>query len=106
MDPCDPRKRQKPPFEPKFHPKGGGQSKQNKKGKRKTTQEKINKVRKLWCEAQSPEGYSYYWNIETNGKIYFLLHLNFFIPKYESVKGSEVTLNNGLYGFGVMHRFI
>lgn len=22
----------------------------------------------LWCEAQTPEGYTYYWNVKTNGE--------------------------------------
>ncbi|XP_033224388.1 WW domain-binding protein 4 [Belonocnema kinseyi] len=66
VDPFDLRKKQKPPSHPKGNPNGGGQSKQNKKQKSKTTHEGNKGITKRWYEAQSPEGYSYYWNIETN----------------------------------------
>jgi WW domain-binding protein 4 len=25
----------------------------------------------LWCEAKTDEGYTYYWNVKTNGKKFF-----------------------------------
>jgi len=53
-----------------------GKSKAGKtKGKGKKTQEDDRStapVRKLWYEARSPEGYTYYWHIETNGECTFV----------------------------------
>lgn len=76
MDPCDPTLSRGAPSFPRVQQQGGenrtpGRSKANKtKGKGKKTQEDDRPtapVRKLWYEALSPEGYTYYWHIETNG---------------------------------------
>lgn len=52
--------------------KNQGKSKAGKgkgKGKKILEEERATKpVQKLWYEALSPEGYTYYWNIETNGE--------------------------------------
>lgn len=52
--------------------KNQGKSKAGKgkgKGKKILEEERPTKpVQKLWYEALSPEGYTYYWNIETNGE--------------------------------------
>lgn len=69
MDPCEPlgKKKQKPPSHPKGNSKGGGQNKQGKKKPNsKETLEGKKVVTKQWYEAQNPEGYSYYWHVETN----------------------------------------
>lgn len=76
VDPCDPATLSKgAPLFPRVQQHGGertpGKSKAGKaKGKGKKTQEDDRPtapVRKLWYEARSPEGYTYYWHIETNG---------------------------------------
>ncbi|XP_025992604.1 WW domain-binding protein 4 [Solenopsis invicta] len=80
VDPCDPTTLPKgvPSF-PRVQQHGGenrtqGKSKANKgKGKGKKTQEDDRPtaaVRKLWYEARSPEGYTYYWHIETNESVW------------------------------------
>lgn len=53
--------------------KNQGKSKGGKgnkgKGKKILEDERPTKpVQKLWYEALSPEGYTYYWNVETNGE--------------------------------------
>ena len=52
--------------------KGG---KEKRKGKRTREEESPKKsyLQKLWCEANTPEGYTYYWHIHTNGKSFFYL---------------------------------
>ncbi|XP_051168691.1 WW domain-binding protein 4 isoform X2 [Leptopilina boulardi] len=71
IDPMLLTKRPKPPLNPKGNSsKGGNQFKQNKKQKGKVTQDESKKIPKLWYEAKSPEGYSYYWHIETNETIW------------------------------------
>lgn len=76
VDPCDPATLSKgAPSFPRVQQHGGenrtpGKSKSGKvRGKGKKTQEDDRltaPVRKLWYEARSPEGYTYYWHIETN----------------------------------------
>ncbi|KAL6268736.1 hypothetical protein P5V15_001863 [Pogonomyrmex californicus] len=80
VDPCDPATLSKSaPSFPRVQQQGGenrtpGKSKTNKaKGKGKKTQEDDRStapVRKLWYEARSPEGYTYYWHIETNESVW------------------------------------
>lgn len=70
VDPLDTRKRQKQHSHPKGNSKGGNQIKQNKAQKSKITQEGNKRITKLWYEAKSPEGYSYYWHIETNETVW------------------------------------
>ncbi|XP_070520265.1 WW domain-binding protein 4 isoform X2 [Cardiocondyla obscurior] len=79
IDPCDPTtlSRSAPSF-PRVQQHSGenrtpGKSKGKTKGKGKKTQEDdrpIAPARKLWYEARSPEGYTYYWHIETNESIW------------------------------------
>nr|XP_033327114.1 WW domain-binding protein 4 isoform X2 [Megalopta genalis] len=77
IDPCDPtlsrtsrQYQQQPRVPAKPENKAQGKSKANKgKGKGRKAQEEdrsAKPVRKLWYEARSPEGYTYYWHIETN----------------------------------------
>ncbi|XP_015171824.1 PREDICTED: WW domain-binding protein 4 isoform X2 [Polistes dominula] len=79
IDPCDPmaltrlshaKNQQSASFENKTQ----GKNKACKgKGKRKKAQEDDGRrkaVRKLWYEALSPEGYTYYWHIETNESVW------------------------------------
>lgn len=96
-DPCDPTTLSKTtPSVPRVQHSGEnrtpGKSKASKtKGKGKKTHEDDRPsapVRKLWYEALSPEGYTYYWHIETNGT-YPLLNL-FFI--FSLVKFSDTRL--------------
>lgn len=87
MDPCDPATLSKgAPSFPRVQQHVGenrtpGKSKAGKaKGKGKKTQEDDRPtapVRKLWYEARSPEGYTYYWHIETNGACTFVIFLFF-----------------------------
>lgn len=79
VDPCDPTLSRGAPSFPRVQQQGGenrtpGRSKANKtKGKGKKTQEDDRPtapVRKLWYEALSPEGYTYYWHIETNESVW------------------------------------
>ncbi|XP_071565087.1 uncharacterized protein [Temnothorax nylanderi] len=80
VDPCDPATLSKgAPSFPRVQQHGGenrtpGKSKAGKaKGKGKKTQEDDRPtapVRKLWYEARSPEGYTYYWHIETNESVW------------------------------------
>lgn len=85
VDPCDPATLSKgAPSFPRVQQHGGerqgnrtpGKGKAGKaKGKGKRTQEddrSTASVRKLWYEARSPEGYTYYWHIETNGTCIFV----------------------------------
>lgn len=81
VDPCDPTLSKGAPSFPRVQQHGGenktpGKSKAGKaKGKGKKTQEDDRltaPVRKLWYEARSPEGYTYYWHIETNGAYTFV----------------------------------
>lgn len=92
VDPCDPTTLSKgAPSFPRVQQHDGegqgnrtpGKGKAGKaKGKGKRTQEDDRPtapVKKLWYEARSPEGYTYYWHIETNGtyirlsKVFFYL---------------------------------
>ncbi|XP_078037494.1 uncharacterized protein LOC144470349 isoform X2 [Augochlora pura] len=77
IDPCDPtlsrtsrQYQHQPRVPPKPENKNQGKGKANKgKGKGKKAQEEdrsAKPVRKLWYEARSPEGYTYYWHVETN----------------------------------------
>ncbi|XP_012531990.1 WW domain-binding protein 4 [Monomorium pharaonis] len=80
VDPCDPITLSKAaPSFPRVQQHSGenrtpGKSKAGKtKGKGKKTQEDDRltaPVRKLWYEARSPEGYTYYWHIETNESVW------------------------------------
>lgn len=81
VDPCDPTLSKSAPSFPRVQQQGGenrtpGKSKANKtKGKGRKAQEDDRPtapVRKLWYEAFSPEGYTYYWHIETNGAYTFV----------------------------------
>lgn len=82
VDPCDPATLSKGALSfPRVQQHSGenrtpGKSKSGKtKGKGKKTQEDDRPtapVRKLWYEARSPEGYTYYWHIETNGGCTFV----------------------------------
>lgn len=70
-DPLDIRKKPKnPPPMVKGNQKGGSQGKHNKKQKTKPTPDGSQRITKLWYEAKSPEGYSYYWHIETNETVW------------------------------------
>lgn len=77
IDPCDPlsktvstQSKNQPPRENRTQGKG----KPNKgkgKGKKPPEDDRPNKpVRKLWYEALSPEGYTYYWHIETDQSVW------------------------------------
>ncbi|XP_047343178.1 WW domain-binding protein 4 isoform X1 [Vespa velutina] len=79
IDPCDPtaltrlshtKNQQSTSVENKTQ----GKNKTSKgKGKKKKAQEDDGRrkaVRKLWYEALSPEGYTYYWHIETNESVW------------------------------------
>ncbi|XP_034934670.1 WW domain-binding protein 4 [Chelonus insularis] len=46
----------------------GKPNKEKRKGKKSQEDDSLNKktIQKLWYEARSPEGYTYYWHIETN----------------------------------------
>nr|XP_031845376.1 WW domain-binding protein 4 isoform X1 [Nomia melanderi] len=81
IDPCDPTlsrssrgQCQQPRIQPKAENKAQGKSKGGKgKGKGRKPQEEdrpAKPVRKLWYEARSPEGYTYYWHIETNESVW------------------------------------
>ncbi|XP_011253882.1 WW domain-binding protein 4 [Camponotus floridanus] len=79
VDPCDPTLSKSAPSLPRVQQQGGenrtpGRSKANKtKGKGRKAQEDDRPtapVRKLWYEALSPEGYTYYWHIETNESVW------------------------------------
>lgn len=79
VDPCDPTLSKSAPLFPRVQQQGGenrtpGRSKANKtKGKGKKTLEDDRPtapVKKLWYEARSPEGYTYYWHIETNESVW------------------------------------
>ncbi|XP_020285303.1 WW domain-binding protein 4 isoform X2 [Pseudomyrmex gracilis] len=76
VDPCDPARSASsfPRVQPSGENRAPGKSKTNKtKGKGKKTQEDDRTtatVRKLWYEALSPEGYTYYWHVETNESVW------------------------------------
>ncbi|KAK9305056.1 hypothetical protein QLX08_003753 [Tetragonisca angustula] len=79
VDPCDPTvarhtASQQSKSQQKGDNKNQGKSKIGKgkgKGKRIAEDERPTKpVRKLWYEALSPEGYTYYWHIETNESVW------------------------------------
>lgn len=80
IDPCDPTPRVGPPPHAKSHHhppaenRSAGKGKSGKgKGKGKKVQEdnrRSQPVRKVWYEALSPEGYTYYWHIETNESVW------------------------------------
>ncbi|XP_070168758.1 WW domain-binding protein 4 [Polyergus mexicanus] len=79
VDPCDPTLSKTIPSFPRVQQQGGenrtpGRSKANKtKGKGRKAQEDDRPtapVRKVWYEALSPEGYTYYWHIETNESVW------------------------------------
>lgn len=89
VDPCDPTLSKNVPSFPRVQQQGGenrtpGRSKANKtKGKGRKAQEDDRPtapVRKLWYEALSPEGYTYYWHIETNGTYIFVKFCFIFLP--------------------------
>ncbi|XP_029035966.1 WW domain-binding protein 4 isoform X1 [Osmia bicornis bicornis] len=80
IDPCDPilsrstttthHTRHQQKSENKGQGKGKG-GKGKGKGKKIVEEDRPTKpVHKLWYEAQSPEGYTYYWNIETNESVW------------------------------------
>lgn len=65
---------------------GKSKTKGEKRKGKKTPEEEYSEkktVRKAWYEAHSPEGYTYYWNVDTNGKS-SLMHLFFNILHYLS----------------------
>ncbi|XP_011334134.1 WW domain-binding protein 4 [Ooceraea biroi] len=79
VDPCDPTTLSKsapslPRVQQSSENRTPGKSKAGKtKGKGRKTQEDDRPappVRKLWYEALSPEGYTYYWHIETNESVW------------------------------------
>lgn len=78
VDPCDPMLSRSMAMQPRSQQGGEnraqGKSKTGKgKGKGKKTHEDnrpSKPVQKLWYEALSPEGYTYYWHIETNESIW------------------------------------
>ncbi|XP_018356388.1 PREDICTED: WW domain-binding protein 4 isoform X3 [Trachymyrmex septentrionalis] len=81
VDPCDPATLSKgAPSFPRVQQQHNGESRTpgksksgKAKGKGKKTQEDDRPtapVRKLWYEARSPEGYTYYWHIETNESVW------------------------------------
>lgn len=82
IDPCDPMaltrlshsRSQQSARESSAENKTQGKNKNSKgKGKRKKAQEDDGRrkpVRKVWYEALSPEGYTYYWHIETNESVW------------------------------------
>lgn len=89
IDPCDPTlarniTAQQMKSQHKGDSKSQGKSKTGKgkgKGKKIVEEERPAKpVRKLWYEALSPEGYTYYWHIENNGKF---IRLHF--PNYSRI---------------------
>ena len=85
IDPCDPSLSRGPPapqfrVQQKSEHKTQGKSKGSKgKGKGRKPQEDdraAKPVQKLWYEALSPEGYTYYWHIESNGASTFFHAIN------------------------------
>lgn len=79
IDPCDPTVArnagaQQAKFQHRGEGKAQGRSKAGKgkgKGRKIVDEERAAKpVRKLWYEAVSPEGYTYYWHVETNGTFF------------------------------------
>lgn len=82
IDPCDPTaltrlshsRSQQSSRESSAENKTQGKNKTSKgKGKRKKAQEDDGPrkaVRKVWYEALSPEGYTYYWHVETNESVW------------------------------------
>ncbi|XP_076766089.1 uncharacterized protein LOC143432964 isoform X2 [Xylocopa sonorina] len=80
IDPCDPNQprngttSQQARFQQKHENKTQGKNKSGKgkgKGRKTFEDERPSKpVRKLWYEAVSPEGYTYYWHIETNESVW------------------------------------
>lgn len=77
MDPCDPRvqlkdviakSKVKPTVENQAQLKA--KSKGKGKGKKNQEDDRFKKpIQKLWYEALSPQGFTYYWHIETNGRV-------------------------------------
>lgn len=78
VDPCDPLSRPtvapakgQPPRENNKAQGKGKPSKGKGKGKKPSEDDRPGKpARKLWYEALSPEGYTYYWHIETNESVW------------------------------------
>ncbi|KZC09072.1 WW domain-binding protein 4 [Dufourea novaeangliae] len=79
IDPCDPTlSRSKGEYQHRIHqksegkPQGKGKSNKGKgKGKKAQEEDRPKKLpRTLWYEALSPEGYTYYWHIETNESVW------------------------------------
>ncbi|CAL7934715.1 unnamed protein product [Xylocopa violacea] len=80
IDPCDPNQpRNTTSQQAKFQQKNEQNKTQGKnktgkgkgKGRKVVEDERPTKpVRKLWYEALSPEGYTYYWHIETNESVW------------------------------------
>ncbi|XP_017893632.1 WW domain-binding protein 4 isoform X2 [Ceratina calcarata] len=80
IDPCDPIQprsatARQGKLQQRSENKAQGKGKAGKgkgKGKKITDEERATKpVRKLWYEATSPEGYTYYWHIETNESAWY-----------------------------------
>lgn len=103
VDPCDPTvarhtTSQHSKSQQRGDNKNQGKNKIGKgkgKGKKIAEDERPTKpVRKLWYEALSPEGYTYYWHIETNGEYICVLILKkfSFLPFF-----SAYLLNNSLF---------
>lgn len=51
-------------------PQGKNKSNREKRKGKKGQEDDVKKksFQKIWYEARSPEGYTYYWHVETNGK--------------------------------------
>lgn len=104
-DPCDPTTLSKstPPL-PQVQQSGEnrtpGKSKTNKaKGKGKKTQEDGRlgaPVRKLWYEALSPEGYTYYWHVETNESVWELPEEGYMTLAEQEEEAKEEALQKEL----------
>lgn len=96
IDPCDPtaltrlsHTKSQQQSASSVENKTQGKNKASKgKVKRKKAQEDDGRrkaVRKLWYEALSPEGYTYYWHIETNGTyIYIYIYTRCFVRSFAS----------------------
>lgn len=105
VDPCDPVTLSKcPPSFPRAQQGGenrtSGKSKANRtKGKGKKTQEDDRSsapVKKLWYEARSPAGYTYYWHIETNESVWETPEEGYMTFAEQEEEAKEETLQKEL----------
>lgn len=80
IDPCDPSPHFSAPYSDPRQPSGGkgkpgkgkgkskkGQQQNNEKREHVKKERKGSSIQKVWYEARTPEGYTYYWNTQTNG---------------------------------------